>query len=576
MSLVQAITIALLIMAFLQNTAATQKRQQSIVTYQGAVATDDGRCSDIGTNVLRQGGNAIDASVAAALCLGVVSPASSGMGGGAFAVVKIANGKEIAYDSRETAPLSATENMYGGNPEKKKKGALSVGVPGEVAGLFTAWKEHGKLPWKQLVAPAEKLAAEGFKISKYLYMQMNATRIDILADKGLSELFASNGELKKPGTICRNPKLAFTLSQIGEYGPKAFYNGTVGVNLVSDIQKSGGIITMKDLQNYKVKVNEPLSAEILGHRLLSMPPPSSGGAAMMLILNILAQYGVPSGVSGPLGVHRLVEALKHAFAVRMNLGDPDFVPNVAKVVSDMLSPQFAQNLKSKINDQKTFNPNYYGGKWSQIKDHGTSHLSIIDSERNVVSMTSTINGYFGALMLSPSTGIVLNNEMDDFSMPMKSGGDPDVPPPAPANFIRPGKRPLSSMTPTIVFKDGKVKAALGASGGMYIIAGTTEVFLNHFFLNMDPLSSVVAPRIYHQLIPNKASYENWTTVYNGHFEIPKETRLVLEKKGHVLTPISGGTISQFIVVQESDKSSGGRSKLVAVSDPRKGGFPSGF
>ncbi|KAL1190313.1 Glutathione hydrolase 1 [Cardamine amara subsp. amara] len=571
MLLVRIATIVLLLIAFLQN-AAAEKRPHSIVTYEGAVATDDGRCSEIGMNVLRQGGNAIDASVAAALCLGVVSSASSGLGGGAFAVVKLADGTEIAYDSRETAPSKATEDMYDANPDLKLKGALSVAVPGEVAGLYTAWTQHGKLPWKQLVSPAEKLAAEGYKISKYLYMQMNATRSDILADKGLSELFVSNGELKKPGTICLNPKLAFTLSQIAEYGPKAFYNGTVGVNLVNDIQKSGGIITMEDLQNYKVKVKEPLSTEIFGYRLISMPPPS-GAPEMMLVLNILSQYGIPSGVSGPLGVHRLIESLKHAFAVRMNLGDPDFSANVTKVVSDMLSPEFAKQLKNKINDEKTFDPKYYGGKWNQIDDHGTSHLSIIDSDRNAVSMTTTINAYFGAIMLSPSTGIVLNNEMDDFSTPMKGG--PDVPPPAPANFIRPGKRPLSSMSPTIVLKDGKVKAALGASGGAKIIAGTTEVYLNHFFLNMDPLSSVLAPRIYHQLIPNKVVYENWTTVYNDHFEIPIETRIVLEQKGHVLTPIAGGTISQ-IIVQESDGNSGGKSKLVAVSDPRKGGFPSGY
>ncbi|CAD5316777.1 unnamed protein product [Arabidopsis thaliana] len=519
MLLIRTATVALLLIAFLEN-AAAQKRQQSIVKYHGAVATDDGRCSEIGLSVLRQGGNAVDASVAAALCLGVVSPASSGIGGGAFMLVKIA-GKEVAYDSRETAPLLASENMYDGNVKNKNKGPLSVGVPGEVAGLFMAWKQHGKLPWKHLVYPAEKLAAQGFRISK-----------------------------AKETRHCRNPKLALTLRQIAEYGPKAFYNGTVGVNLVRDIVKSGGIMTLKDLQSYRVKVRKPLSVDILGYRLLGMPSPSSGGAAMMLVLNILSQYGIPSGVSGSLGVHRLVEALKHAFAVRMNLADPDFV-DVSKVISDMLSTNFAQGLKKKINDNKTFDPNYYGGRWDQINDHGTSHLSIIDSERNAVSLTSTINSYFGALMLSPSTGIVLNNEMDDFSIPMKSSGNLTVPPPAPANFIRPGKRPLSSMTPTIALKDGKVKASVGASGGLYIIAGTTE------------------------LIPNIVLYENWTTVFSDHFEIPKETRVVLEKKGHVLTPFPGGTIVQFIV-QESGASSGGMSDLVAVSDPRKGGFPSGY
>ena len=173
--------------------------------------------------------------------------------------------------------------MYDGNVKIKNKGPLSVGVPGEVAGLFTAWKQHGKLLWKHLVYPAEKLAALGFRISKYLYMQMNATIVSILEDKGLSELLVSHGELKKPGTICRNPKLALTVRQIAEYGPKAFYNGTVGVNLVRDIRKSGGIMTLKDLQSYRVKVRKPLSVDILGYRLLGMPPPSSGGAAMMLV-----------------------------------------------------------------------------------------------------------------------------------------------------------------------------------------------------------------------------------------------------------------------------------------------------
>ncbi|KAH0908512.1 hypothetical protein HID58_031833 [Brassica napus] len=260
MSLVRTTLTALFLVAFLQN-AAAQKRPQSIVKPRGAVATDGGRCSVIGMSVLRQGGNAIDASVAAALCLGVVS---SGIGGGAFTV-----------------------DMYGSNPDLKKKGVLSAGVAGEVAGLFTAWKQHGKIPWKQLVTPAEKLAEEGFKISKYLYMQLNATRADVLADKGLSELFVSNGQLKKLGTIIHNRKLAFTLKQIAENGPKAFYNGTVGVNLASDISKAGGIITLKDLQSYRVKVRKPLSVNILGYELLGMPPPSSGGAAMMLVSLIL-------------------------------------------------------------------------------------------------------------------------------------------------------------------------------------------------------------------------------------------------------------------------------------------------
>ncbi|XWS29479.1 hypothetical protein CRYUN_Cryun24cG0032300 [Craigia yunnanensis] len=476
--------------------ASTEQRHEEIVARQGAVATDDGRCSKIGMNVLRIGGHAVDAAVAASLCLGVVSPASSGIGGGAFMLLREANGKTQAFDMRETAPMKASQNMYAGNATRKAMGALSVAVPGELAGLHKAWKEHGRLPWERLVKPAEILARRGFKISPYLRMQMESSKLAILADKGLRDIFTSNGGLLQVGDICFNKKLAETLRKISIYGVEAFYNGSIGFNLVRDIQKAGGILTLNDLEKYEVKMREPISANILGLKILSMPPPSTGGVSLMLVLNILAQYAVPSGLSGSLGIHRLIEALKHAFAVRMNLGDPEFI-DVSKVVADMLSPKFAHELKKTIYDNMTFGPSHYGGRWNQIHDHGTSHVSIVDSKRNAVSMTNTVNEYFGSKILSPSTGIVLNNEMADFSMPSNSSGN--SPPPALPNFIHPGKRPLSSMTPTIVLKDEKLKGVVGASGGANIIAGTTEVFLNHFVRGMDPLSSVMAPRIYHQV-----------------------------------------------------------------------------
>ncbi|OMP02511.1 Gamma-glutamyltranspeptidase [Corchorus olitorius] len=554
-----------------KNGSVTHRRER-IIAHNGAVATDDGRCSKIGRDVLRIGGHAVDAAVAASLCLGVVSAASSGIGGGDFMLVREANGKTQAFDMRETAPMKASENMYNGNANLKANGVLSVAVPGELAGLHKAWKEHGKLPWKRLVKPAENLARNGFKISPYLRMQMESTKSAILADKGLSDVYTSNGELLKVGDICYNKKLAETLRTISIHGVEAFYNGSVGLNLVKDIQKAGGIITMDDLRNYKAKVRKPISENFLGLKILSMPPPSSGGVSMILMLNILAQYGFPSGISGSLGVHRLIESLKHAFAVRMNLGDPEFV-EISKVVSDMLSPKLAKELKKTIYDNMTFGPDHYGGKWNPLNDHGTSHVSIVDKERNAVSMTNTVNAYFGAKILSPSTGIVLNNEMDDFSMPTNQSSA-NTRPPAPANFIRPGKRPLSSMTPTIVLKNEKLRGVVGASGGANIIAATTQVFLNHFARGMDPLSSVMAPRVYHQLIPNVVVYENWTTVTGDHFEVPADIRTDLAKKGHVLRGLAGGTISQLIV----NKLGGlkGKGVLVAVSDPRKGGFPAGF
>ncbi|XP_058096649.1 glutathione hydrolase 1-like isoform X2 [Magnolia sinica] len=575
-------TIALIVLLSLPNSSLSSlndlitNRREQIVAKNGAVATDDGRCSRIGRDVLREGGHAVDAAIAATFCLGVVSPASSGIGGGAFMLVRSAAGISEAFDMRETAPLLASQNMYANNATLKASGALSVAVPAELAGLHEAWNRHGRLPWKRLVMPAAYLARRGFRVSPYLHFQMVRTEAGILADEGLKEIFTSNKKLLKTGDVCRNKKLGRTLEAISIHGPAAFYNGSIGVKLVRDVRKAGGVLTMKDLEMYRVKVKEPISADILGLKILGMPPPSSGGAGMILILNILSRYGVPSGVSGSLGLHREIEALKHMIAVRMNLGDPDFV-NVSKVLSDMLSPKFAEELKATIFDNMTFNPPYYGGKWNQIHDHGTSHLCIVDGERNAVSMTSTINAYFGARFLSPSTGIVLNNEMDDFSIP--GNGLANNPPPAPANFVRPSKRPLSSMTPTIIVKDGQLKAVLGASGGAMIIAGTIEVFLNHFAKGMDPLSSVMGPRVYHQLIPNVVQYENWTTVSGDHFEVPDEMRAALRKKGHVLQSLSGGTICQFIVHNiESLKAVGGviSGELTAISDPRKGGFPAGF
>ncbi|KAL0912485.1 hypothetical protein M5K25_018458 [Dendrobium thyrsiflorum] len=552
-----------------------EHRPEVIKLQHGAVATDDRRCSRIGRGVLKEGGHAVDATVASVLCLGVVSSASSGIGGGAFMLLRLANGKTQAFDSRETAPLLAYENMYGGNVALKASGGLSIGVPGELAGLHEAWKQHGKLPWSRLVKPAAHLA-RGFRISPYLHMQMNKTKEGILADVGLRQIFASNGSLLQIGDLCHNNRLAHTLEAIARHGPRVFYNGSIGIALVKDIKKSGGIITMRDLQEYKVSIKEPISTNVMGVNILGMPPPSSGGAGMTLILNILAEYGIPSGVSGSVGLHRLIESLKHMFAVRMNLGDPDFV-NVTEVLSDMLSPKFAHELKKTILDNMTFTPDHYGGKWNVLSDHGTSHLCIVDSERNAISMTSTVNSYFGAQILSPSTGILLNNEMDDFSIPMNVTAN--VPPPAPANFIRPFKRPLSSMSPTIVVKDGQLKAVVGASGGSMIIAGTTEVFLNYFAKGMDPLSSVMSPRLYHQLIPNVVQYENWTTVSGDHFEVPAATRQALQKKGHVLEPLAGGTICQFIVHNIEKSISHQRvqfASLTAVSDPRKGGLPAGY
>ncbi|KAI4305980.1 hypothetical protein L6164_029301 [Bauhinia variegata] len=554
--------------------------QENIIESEvGVVAADHTICSEIGASTLRQGGHAVDAAVATAICLGVVSPASSGIGGGSFMVVRSSStSKAQAFDMRETAPSAASQNMYKDNPQAKYLGALAMGVPGEIAGLHEAWLQHGRLAWRTLFQPAIKLAKEGFVVSEHLgyYIALYASKI--MNDPGLKSVFAPNGKLLKAGDTCYNVELGYSLEAVADQGPQAFYNGIVGEKLVKDVKEAGGILTMEDLSNYKVKITKATTVDVNGYTIYGMPSPSSGTLGLSLVLNILNSYGnLNIAAKGNLGLHRLIEALKHMFAVRMNLGDPDFV-DITNYISDMLSPSFAKQIKERIFDNTTFPPEYYMYRWSQLGDHGTSHFCIVDADRNVVSMTTTINYVFGAGVLSASTGIVLNNEMDDFSIPTAMA--PDKLPPAPANFIEPNKRPLSSMTPIIVTKNDKVVGVIGGSGGMNIIPAVLQVFIKHFVLGMEPMAAVQSPRVYHKLIPNVVQYEN-TTAEGYHIELSLEKRLFLKERGHQLSPTTAGAVTQFVIqtfkapinVGRKTKSNIIRGTLTAVSDPRKGGSP---
>ncbi|PRQ46745.1 putative aminoacyltransferase, Omega peptidase [Rosa chinensis] len=549
----------------------------------GVVAADDARCSKIGASILRQGGHAVDASVATALCLGVVNPMSSGIGGGGFMVVRSsATSKTQAFDMRETAPSAASQNMYESNAEAKLYGALSMGVPGEIAGLHEAWLQHGRMAWRTLFQPAIKLAKEGFEVAPCLGGHIRSCEEMIIKDPGLRQVFAPNGKVLKAGDKCYNVELGNSLEAIAELGPQAFYNGSLGEKIVKDVREAGGILTMEDLRNYKVNVTDAMTANVLGYTISGMPPPSAGTLGLSMILNIFNSYGNSDAANGDLGLHRLIEALKHMFAIRMNLGDPAFV-DTHEYASDMLSPSFAKEIQQKIFDNTTFPPEYYSYRWSQLRDHGTSHFCIVDADRNAVSMTTTVNYPFGGGVLSPSTGIVLNNEMGDFSIPTDIS--PDHLPPAPSNFIEPIKRPLSSMTPIIVTKDNQLVGALGGSGGLNIIPAVTQVFINYFILGMEPLAAVQSPRVYHRLIPNIVSYENWTVIDGDHIELSDERKLFLQERGHELQAKAGGAITQLIVqrlgnpIQMGRKC--GRSSnenvfhgiLTAVSDPRKDGRP---
>ncbi|XP_021894947.1 gamma-glutamyltranspeptidase 3-like isoform X2 [Carica papaya] len=535
--------------------------------------------------MLRQGGHAVDAAVATALCLGVVNPMASGIGGGAFMIVRSSStSKTQAFDMRETAPLAASENMYGSNLTAKYVGALSMAVPGEIAGLHEAWLQYGRLAWRTLFQPAIKLARGGFEIAPYLGLHISQFADMIMNDPGLSRVFAPKGELLQIGDICYNPELAGSLDAVAEQGPQVFYNGTIGERLVRDVKEAGGILTMDDLRNYQVKVTDAVTTNVMGYSISGMPPPSSGTLGLSLVVNILNSYGSFYAANRSLGLHRLIEAMKHMFAVRMNLGDPDFV-DIIEYIRKMLSPAFAKQIQQKIFDDTTFPPDYYLPRWSQLRDHGTSHLCVVDSDRNAVSITSTVNFVFGAGVLSPNTGIVLNNEMGDFSIPTEKS--PDLLPPAPANFIRPNKRPLSSMTPLIITKNDQLVGVVGGSGGMHIIPAVVQVFLNHFIMGMKPLAAVQHPRVYHQLIPNVVLYENWTVIDGDHIELDNETKIFLKARHHKLEARAGGAIVQLIVQdfqkpvtstsrrigKESNNAQVLHGTLTGVSDPRKDGKP---
>ncbi|KAL1210662.1 Glutathione hydrolase 3 [Cardamine amara subsp. amara] len=552
----------------------------------GVVAADDSRCSEIGASVLRRGGHAVDAAVATTICVGVVNPMSSGIGGGSFLVVSSSkDSKAEAFDMRETAPLAASKDMYKNDASAKSIGALSMGVPGEIAGLYEAWIRYGRLPWKPLFEPAIKLARGGFVVAPYLGRAISSHSSKILKDPGLRSVYSRNGQVLKPGETCYNPELARSLETISEQGPGAFYNGTVGEKLVNDVKMAGGIITMEDLRSYKVRVTKAMSVDVMGYTIHGMPPPSSGTAGFPMVMNILDSYSNLYAEDKDLGLHRLIEAIKHMLAARMDLGDPLFV-NITDAMNLMLSKTRAEEIRKKIFDNTTFPPEYYLNRWSQLRDQGTSHFCIVDADRNTVSMTTTVNYVFGAGVLSPSTGIVLNNEMDDFSVPAVI--TPDKLPPAPTNFIEPNKRPLSSMTPLVITKDGEMVAALGGSGGMDIIPAVVQVFLNCFVLKMKPLQAVESARVYHRLIPNVVHYENFTAINGDYIGVTEDTKIFLAERGHELKAVSSGAIVQLIVqsfkeeeeemILEFGRKIGKKSKplkglLTAVSDPRKDGKP---
>ncbi len=540
------------------------------------VAADHPAASDAGVEMLRQGGNVVDAAVATAFALSVVRPESCGIGGGGFMVIWDATNRHaVALDYRERAPARATRDMFtasgreAAEPAPSETGGLAIAGPGDVAGLCYALQHHGTLDRRTVLAPAIRLAREGVPPDSQMRSSQRAA-VAAFAEHSeyrdnypaLFEKYLNAGKPWQDGDRFHSP-LAEVLELIAAHGPDAFYRGPVAGAIVAEVQRRGGIMTLDDLAGMQPVVREPLRGLFDDYTVITMPPPSSGGVALLETLNILAAYesAHPDSRLERLGhntagyVHLVTEALKHAFADRAEfLGDPDFadVP-----VARLISPEYAASLAQRIDPHRTKPRDAYG-RYMPPRDAGTSHFSVIDAQGNAVTCTETINTSFGSFVVEPRYGIVLNNEMDDFTaVPGKPNAFGLIQ--SEANAVGPRKKPLSSMTPTIFVRDGKAVLSAGAAGGPRIISGTLQVLLNMARFDLPPQEAVAAPRFHHQWLPDELLVER---------SLADAIKDELTERGHDVRPF-GGIATTQAVRRSAQAVSGG-------SDPRRGGRPAGY
>ncbi|WP_395827769.1 gamma-glutamyltransferase [Collimonas sp.] len=477
----------------------------------GMVVTSQHLASQVGADILKMGGNAIDAAVAVGYAQAVVNPCCGNIGGGGFMTIHLADGRNTFINFRETAPAAASADMYldaNGKAITKASlyGYLAAGVPGTVLGLDTAQRKYGKLTRAQVMQPAIKLARDGYILNRGDTDILDTTIAQFKKDPEAARLFLRrDGTPLQPGDRLVQKDLAKTLEAISRNGPDAFYKGAIPAAVERASKAGGGIITAADFASYKVTESAPLSCNYRGYVFVSAPPPSSGGATMCQILNILEGYDMKAlGFQSAAAVHYMTEAMRHSYMDRNTfLGDPAFVKNP---LERLLSKEYATSIREKISaDKATPSVEVQPGMAPHEKPE-TTHYSIVDKDGNAVSTTYTINGRFGAVVIAPGTGFFLNDEMDDFTVKagvqnlfgLVQGA---------TNSIAPGKRPLSSMTPTLVTKDGKTYMVLGSPGGSRIIAITLQTALNVIDHGMAPQEAVDAPRIHHQWLPDEVYYE---------------------------------------------------------------------
>jgi gamma-glutamyltranspeptidase / glutathione hydrolase len=541
------------------------------------VASVHQEASQVGADIMRQGGNAVDAAVATGFALAVVHPSAGNLGGGGFLLLRYANGETHFLDFREKAPAAATRDMYldaQGNviPDASLLGYKSAGVPGSVAGLVYAQKHWGKLPLKTVMEPAIRLARDGVRLT---YEEARSMHNDDLAKYPESRrIFQRNGQLYEAGEIFRQPELARTLERIAA-NPEDFYKGALAREIADAVQQGGGLITAQDLAAYEVKERQPIKGTYRGYEITSAPPPSSGGVALVETLNILEEYDLGKlGNRSADSIHLTIEAMRRAFYDRAEfMGDPDFnkLP-----VAQLIDKKYAAGWRKSLDPEhasasaELHRPSGFGDLDRHAALHGpyqgpekgnTTHYSVVDPQGNAVAVTTTLNDSYGSHVVAGKLGFLLNDEMDDFT------SKPGVPNmygliQSEANSIAPGKRPLSAMTPTIVTKDGKLFLVLGSPGGPRIISTVANVLMGVVDYGLDIQQSVNAPRFHHQWQPDEIDIER--------VGISPDTIKLLEARGHRVKIEGYWSEAECIAV---DPKTG---ELLGAPDGRSGGKAVGF
>lgn len=542
-----------------------QLSANTVTGENGAVASRSALASDVGVEILKQGGNAIDAAVAVGFALAVTYPSAGNIGGGGFMVVRLANGEVLAQDHREKAPLTASTDMFlDANGDVDRELSLfslqASGVPGSVAGMLDALEKYGTMTRQEVMAPAIRLAEEGFALNADLAGDFNATMPYFQRHEASQAIFSKNGTPYQAGDLFVQKDLAESLKRVSELGRDGFYKGPTADMIVAEMQRNGGLISHADLESYDVVWRTPMRGDYRGHEIWSMPPPSSGGVVLLQILNMLEPHDIGAlGWGSTRTVHLTVEALRRAYADRAeHLGDPDFYP---VPVEKLISKDYAQERFADMNPAAASNSEQiFAGNWN-TESTETTHYSVVDANGNAVSVTTTLNGSYGNRIVVPGAGFLLNNEMDDFSAKPGTpnmygllGGE--------ANKIEPGKRMLSSMTPTIVVKDGQTLLVTGSPGGSTIINTVLHVVMNVVDHGMGVEEAVAKPRFYHQWKPDVVRYE--TDSFSA------ETKAELEAMGHRDLTDSGYGYgdANSIVIRDG--------QIEATSDPRSVGGASAY